>query len=184
MEPARAWIAQRPVTAVTITWREDVRRWHPGQRWLWEAGGFGLFDPGINALSIATRILPRALFMKSAELDIPENCHTAIAARLTLSDATGMAVNADFDFLQSGHQSWDMLVETTQGRLFLSEGGASMAVDGVAQAVPPATEYANLYRRFGQLIHSGASDVDLAPLRLVADAGLVARASSVAAFYD
>ena len=35
-------------------------RWHPGQEWIWQAGGFGVFDPGINALSIVTRILPRA----------------------------------------------------------------------------------------------------------------------------
>lgn len=181
---ARAWIAQREVRAVTITWREDVRRWHPGQRWLWEAGGFGVFDPGINALSIATWILPQTLFVKAAELDVPENCHTPIAARLTLTDPTGLAIHADFDFRQAGHQSWDILVETGQGTLYLAEGGSLMNVDGVAQAVPPAAEYPNLYRRFGELIRARAVDADLAPLRLVADAGLVARSRSVAAFHD
>jgi hypothetical protein len=43
---------------VEIVWHEDVRKWHPGQQWIWEPGGFGVFDPGINALSIATRIFP------------------------------------------------------------------------------------------------------------------------------
>ena len=30
----------------------------PNQAWIWQAGGFGVFDPGINALSILTEILP------------------------------------------------------------------------------------------------------------------------------
>ena len=29
-----------------------------GQDWIWQQGGFGVFDPGINALSILTRIMP------------------------------------------------------------------------------------------------------------------------------
>ena len=41
-----------------IIWKEDVHHWHPGQRWIWEPGGFGVFDPGINALSVLTEILP------------------------------------------------------------------------------------------------------------------------------
>jgi D-galactose 1-dehydrogenase len=184
VEPAREWISKRTVRSVTITWREDVRRWHPGQRWLWEPGGFGVFDPGINALSIVTHILPGALFVKRAELDVPANCSTPIAVRMDLTDAAGIAVHADFDFRQEGHQTWTILVETTQGNLLLSEGGALMSVDGVAQTVPKDAEYPNLYRRFAELIGESAMDVDLAPLRLVADAGLVMRTRSVEAFHD
>ncbi|MET0374370.1 MAG: Gfo/Idh/MocA family oxidoreductase, partial [Rhizorhabdus sp.] len=55
--PARAWLAGRSVRAVDMRWCENVREWHPGQRWIWEPGGLGVFDPGINALSILTRIL-------------------------------------------------------------------------------------------------------------------------------
>ena len=55
VEPARAWLAGRKISSVTVTWKEDVRVWHPGQRWIWQAGGLGVFDPGINALSILTR---------------------------------------------------------------------------------------------------------------------------------
>src|SRR5579862_5513997 len=51
VEPARTWLAGRTARRVTVTWKEDVRVWHPGQRWIWEAGGLGVFDPGINALS-------------------------------------------------------------------------------------------------------------------------------------
>ena len=61
VERAKAWAATRTITRVTINWKEDVRRWHPGQDWIWEAGGFGVFDPGINALSIVTEVLTEQL---------------------------------------------------------------------------------------------------------------------------
>ncbi|MFX5656779.1 hypothetical protein ABTE24_21610, partial [Acinetobacter baumannii] len=49
---------------VKVIWREDVRHWHPDQEWIWQPGGLGVFDPGINALSIVTEILPQAMFLK------------------------------------------------------------------------------------------------------------------------
>ncbi|MCB2123730.1 MAG: Gfo/Idh/MocA family oxidoreductase, partial [Rhodobacteraceae bacterium] len=51
---AKAWLADRTIRRFRVTWKEDVRRWHPGQDWIWEPGGIGVFDPGINALSIVT----------------------------------------------------------------------------------------------------------------------------------
>ena len=59
---ARAWLAQHRPVAAEIVWKEDVRHWHPGQAWIWEPGGLGVFDPGINALSILTEILPAPVF--------------------------------------------------------------------------------------------------------------------------
>src|SRR6266699_780887 len=50
VEPTRQLLAGRKVTSVKITWKEDVRVWHPGQAWIFEPGGLGVFDPGINAL--------------------------------------------------------------------------------------------------------------------------------------
>ncbi|REI74248.1 Gfo/Idh/MocA family protein, partial [Klebsiella variicola] len=64
VEAARAWLAERAIFSVDVQWKEDVRRWHPNQQWIWEPGGLGVFDPGINALSILTRILPRAFFLE------------------------------------------------------------------------------------------------------------------------
>ena len=54
--PAKAWLAGKTIKQAKIIWREDVRKWHPGQDWIFEAGGMGVFDPGINALSIMTDI--------------------------------------------------------------------------------------------------------------------------------
>ncbi len=41
-----------------------------------------------------------------------------------------------------------------------------------------------LYRRFAEIIKAGKSDVDLAPLRHVADAFMLGKRKFVEAFYD
>ncbi|WP_158668013.1 Gfo/Idh/MocA family protein [Bradyrhizobium guangdongense] len=184
VEPARQWLAERRIASVHISWKEDVRVWHPGQGWIWEPGGLGVFDPGINALSILTRILPKPVFVTAAELAFPANCQAPIAANLTLTDLGGLPVTAEFDFRQTGPQSWDIIVDTDQGRMTLSGGGARMAVDGKVLAEAPDEEYRGLYRRFVELAATGASDVDLTPLRLVADAFLLAERTIVEPFVD
>jgi D-galactose 1-dehydrogenase len=184
VEPAREWLATRRIKSVHIIWKEDVRVWHPGQTWIWEPGGLGVFDPGINALSILTRILPKPVFVTAAELAFPANCQSPIAANLTLTDIGGLPVTAEFDFRQTGPQSWDIVAETDQGRMTLSRGGRIMEVDGKVVADAPDEEYRELYRHFVKLAASGASDVDLAPLRLVADSFLLGKRTIVEPFVD
>jgi len=184
VEPARRWLAARQIKSVHITWKEDVRVWHPGQSWIWEAGGFGVFDPGINALSILTRIMPQPVFVTDAELSFPENRDAPIAARLSLSDAAGTSIEAEFDFRQTGPQSWDIAVETETGAMALAGGGARLIAGGEVVADAIKDEYRALYRRFVELTATGASDVDLAPLRLVADAFMIGRRTIVEAFED
>lgn len=184
VEPARQWLTERRIKSVHIDWKEDVRVWHPGQRWIWEPGGLGVFDPGINALSILTRILPQAVFVTAAELAFPANCQAPIAANLRLTDISGLPVTAEFDFRQTGPQSWDIVVETDRGPMTLSGGGARMVVDGKVLAEAPDEEYRGLYRRFVELMATGASDVDLTPLRLVADAFLLGKRTVVEPFVD
>ena len=171
VEPARAWLAGKRLRAVRVVWKEDVRRWHPGQDWIWRAGGLGVFDPGINALSIASHILP-AFFLSEARLSFPENRAAPIAATLSFVTGAGTPIEAVFDFRQTGEQTWDIAVETDAGELLLSDGGASLAIDGALQPTLPEGEYRALYDRFAELIREGGSDVDLRPLKHVADAFL------------
>lgn len=184
IEPARAWLAGRTLKSVTVAWKEDVRVWHPGQQWIWQPGGLGVFDPGINALSIVTRLLPHPLILEAATLDFPANCQSPIAARLSLRDSIGLPVSAEFDFLQTGPQSWDIRVETEGGTLTLSLGGGAMAIDGLVQKLGPEGEYPGLYRRFAELVEARAVDADIAPLRLVADAFLRGERRIVDAFIE
>lgn len=175
VEPARRWLATRNVRRVAVTWKEDVRVWHPGQAWIWKAGGLGVFDPGINALSIITRILPGALVLKEAQLAFPSNCETPVAASLRLTTEQGTPVHMELDFLQTGPQSWDIDIETDTGRLLLSKGGSVMHVNGNAVIEAADNEYPNLYAHFEKLVRERRIDVDLAPFRLVADAFMCGR---------
>jgi D-galactose 1-dehydrogenase len=183
VEPARAWLAGKTLRSMRIEWKEDVRVWHPGQKWIWEAGGFGVFDPGINALSIATAILPEPLFLQQARLGFPGNCQTPIEASLTFASG-GKPVEAEFDFLQTGPQTWSIWIETDEGKLELAKGGAELFIDGVAQVLPREAEYPGLYARFAELIAAGESEVDLTPLRLVADAFLRGERFEAPAFVE
>lgn len=181
--PARAWLAGRRVLDAAIVWREDVRTWHPGQDWIWRAGGLGVFDPGINALSIATHILPHPLHLTGAELAFPANREAPIAAQLTLEDAAGAPIAVELDWRQTGPQTWVIRVETDAGLLVLSKGGAMLTLPSDIRQGEDA-EYPALYARFAELIRSGASELDTDPLRLVADAFLRGRAIRTGPFHD
>jgi len=164
---AKSWLAGQKITRAHITWREDVRRWHPGQDWVFDPGGMGVFDPGINALSILTEILPSPVHLKSARLEVPANRQGPIGADLTFTDN----VTADLDWRQEGPQSWDIEVETARGLLKLSDGGDTMTLDGVEAGVASeGGEYPRLYANMARLVGASKSEMDLAPLRHVADA--------------
>ncbi|RVJ90266.1 Gfo/Idh/MocA family protein [Sinorhizobium meliloti] len=184
VEAAKTFLASAAIRNVRIIWKEDVRHWHPNQEWIWAAGGLGVFDPGINALSIMTHILPRPVFITSATLEFPENRDAPIAATIAFSDAEKLDVAAEFDWRQTGKQSWDIVAETDAGGMVLSEGGAKLAIDGKIVHEEPEQEYPMLYRRFAEIIKAGRSDVDLAPLRHVADAFMLGRRKFVEAFHD
>ncbi|HBD91257.1 MAG: D-galactose 1-dehydrogenase [Rhodobacteraceae bacterium GWE1_64_9] len=179
--PAKAWLADKAVRAAQITWREDVRKWHPGQDWVFEPGGMGVFDPGINALSILTEILPMPVHLTAAELEFPENRQTPIAARLVFSGG----VTADFDWRQEGPQTWDICLDTDAGQLALRLGGNVLELDGqpVAGENSIMGEYPALYARMAALVRAGQSEVDLAPMVHVADALTLGRRSITAAFH-
>jgi predicted dehydrogenase len=180
--PAKAWLAPRQIRAAHIDWREDIRIWHPGQDWILAAGGMGVFDPGINALSILTEILPGPVHVTAATLHIPANRGAPIAASLAMTHGAA-PITAEFDFRQTGPQSWDISVETDAGTLALHDGGARLVIGGTEQPRTDTGEYPALYRRFAALIAAGTSDCDLGPLELVADAGLIGARHDAAAFH-
>ena len=182
VEPARTWLADKAIRRVTVHWKEDVRVWHPGQSWIWSPG-VGVFDPGVNALSVLTEILPHPLILESAELRFPENKDAPIAADLDMvSGAT--PVRAEFDFDQTGEQTWDIEVETDAGTLRLTKGASELWLDGAPMDAPDDPEYRRLYRRFAQLLAERMSDADLAPFQLVADAFHLGVRRTVAPFND
>lgn len=183
---AKEWLADKVLTSLHVTWKEDVRRWHPGQAWIWEPGGLGVFDPGINALSIVTEILPDDIHVTQAVLEIPENCQTPIAAQIGFHHPSGADVSADFDWRQEGDQTWEIEAVTNHGTLRLSDGGARMEIDGVpcGEASALSGEYPRLYSRMAGFVQQGGREVDLRPMTLVADTFTIGRREIVAPFYE
>jgi D-galactose 1-dehydrogenase len=179
---AKAWIATHSATAVSMNWKEDIRHWHPGQDWILQAGGFGVFDPGINALSILTEIVGEPIRLLSAALQTPANREAPIAADLAMMTAGGVPISAAFDFRQTGPQSWDIVVEGDGETLILSHGGNQLSVNGTALVVPVCAEYPSMYQHFVDLVRNGESDVDATPLQLVADAFLCGRTTIIEPF--
>lgn len=175
VDAAREWLRTRKLVGGRINWKEDVHHWHPGQKWIWEPGGFGVFDPGINALSLLTTILPREVCVESALLEFPENQQAPVAAGVRMRTDDGVEITADFDFRQKGEQSWDIELKTTTGTLKLVRGGAVLSVDGKELMADEglAGEYPRLYQRFAELVDAGKSEVDWRPFQLVADAFLI-----------
>lgn len=178
-------LAGKRIASMEIRWHEDVRKWHPGQQWIWQAGGFGVFDPGINAFSIATLIFPGSLFVRSAELSVPENAQTPIAADVVFSSPQADGpLSASLDWRRSEGEEWTISVTATDGtEVRLENGGSRLVLNGSAQEDAGAGEYPDIYRQFAQLIDERRSLVDVAPFRLVADCLLVGSRKAVEPVY-
>jgi D-galactose 1-dehydrogenase len=110
-----------------------------------------------------------------------------IAADLDLTTESGLEICAALDFREMGPQRWNIDLETDAGAMQLSAGGGLLRLGD--QPVPPDAgsldaEYEAIYRRSGELVPRGDSDVDARPLQLVSDIFLVAQQIPVESFED
>lgn len=177
VDAAAVALAGKRIASLEIMWHEDVHKWHPGQAWIWQPGGFGVFDPGINAFSIATRIFPGGLYVDSADLFVPANAQTPIAADIvfTSPQADG-PLRASLDWRKTDGEEWTITAVTAEGSTIrLESGGAKLTIDGKAGPEDVEGEYPGIYAEFVNLIDERRSLVDVAPLRLVADCLLTGR---------
>lgn len=159
------------VTGISLLWQEDVRKFHAGQQWIWKAGGFGVFDPGINGLSILTHILPEPILVRDACLSFPANKQAPIAAEISFH---GDARTAVMDWRGGDKERWSIRIETRSGKVVeVSHGGAALAINGETQALPDHDEYRGIYQEFANVVKTRRSKVDREPLRIVADCFLI-----------
>lgn len=185
VDAARKLLKKDGVASVRIDWRESVRKWHPGQDWVWEPGGFGVCDPGINALSILSRIMPFPVFVASARLRFPANRQTPVDVEIAFKSAAPHQpqISAGFNWLETQGEVWTISIETQKGdQLKLEKGGTVLRVNGVVKIEKPAEEYEGIYARFAELLKKRKSEVDDTPLRLVADAFLLGARENVEPF--
>lgn len=171
--PAAVALKGETVTRLAITWREDVERWHPGQEWIWEPEGFGVLDTGINPLSIVSAILSAPLFVEHAVFAIAEGRQAPIAATLRFR---GGDLHAHFDWRRTDKEVRAIDITTASGRrVEILDGGARLVVDGAERPLGPFAEYPALYARFAALVPARTREVDSQPMRILADAALIAR---------
>lgn len=185
VDAARLILKDEGVANVRIDWRESVRKWHPGQEWVWEPGGFGVCDPGINALSIFTRIMPFPVFVAAANLKFPANRQTPVDAEITFKSSQKHAptMSAGFNWLEESGEIWTIAIETRKGnQLKLEKGGTVLKVNDLATVANPSEEYEAIYERFAKLLKKGKSEMDGSPLLLVADAFLLGARENVEDF--
>src|SRR5579872_2841167 len=164
VDAAAKALAGKRIKSMEILWHEDVHKWHPGQDWIWQPGGFGVFNPGINGFSIATKIFPGGLFVRSAELKVPQNAHTPIAADIIFSSPQADGpLHASLDWRRTEGEEWTITVETSEGETVrLEAGGAKLILNGGAvQEDSGIGEYPDIYRTFADLIDERRSLVDV-----------------------
>lgn len=176
VDRTKAILAQEGVVSARIDWRESVRKWHPGQDWVWEPGGFGVCDPGINALSIFTKVMPFPVFVESAKLIFPANRQTPVDVDIAFKSAQAHkpTLSGGFNWLEESGEIWTIRFTTGAGKdVRLENGGRKLTVDGEVVLEHGDAEYAAMYERFADLLEARQSDVDAAPLRLMADVFLL-----------
>jgi D-galactose 1-dehydrogenase len=186
VDAAKKIIKRDGIRSVRIDWRESVRKWHPGQEWVWEPGGFGVCDPGINALSIFTKIVPFPVFVEAAKLSFPANRQTPVDVELTFKSAepNQPPMTAGFNWLEESGEIWTIRVETAKGdELKLENGGRLLRINGDVKLQHGDDEYTQIYQHFAKLLKKGKSDVTDEPLRLLADAFLLGSRQNVEEFY-
>lgn len=178
-------LAAEGVVSARIDWRESVRKWHPGQDWVWEVGGFGVCDPGINALSIFTKVMPFPVFVEASKLTFPANRQTPVDVEIAFKsgETHRPTLSAGFNWLEESGEIWTQRFETAKGNVVLLEGGGrSLTVNGELLLKHGDGEYAAMYERFARLLDRHESDVDAAPLRLMSDVFLMGARENGPAF--
>lgn len=179
---ARGWLAGRHIARVEIEWKESIRKWHPGQLWIGQDGGLGVFDPAINALSMLTALIDTPVAVRHAALNRPANWAMPISGMVACV-AGETAITLDLDFDHAGAEVWDMRFTAANGEtLALQRGGHAMSINGVAVELPAASEYDGVYARFAALIAARAHDFDVTPLRVAIDATMRFPMTAVAIF--
>jgi D-galactose 1-dehydrogenase len=181
VDRTKAILADEGVKSVRIDWRESVRKWHPGQDWVWEPGGFGVCDPGINAFSIFTKIMPFPVFVETANLTFPANKMTPVDVEIAFKSGQPHKpeLSAGFNWLEESGEIWTVHIVTGMGNdIKLESGGRRLTINGELILEHGDVEYAGIYDRFADLLERHESDVDAAPLRLMSDVFLLGARSN------
>jgi predicted dehydrogenase len=180
VERARAILADQEVAAVEMVWKEDASALHAHKSWMWRPGGFGVFDCGINGLSILTELLPDPLVVRAATLWVPKRWETPIAAEIDFAGRREEdRLHATIEWRTRDYERSIAVVTRAGQRLWLPVSGQRLEIDGILVVDEGNQEYQRLYDRFAGLLDRAGSDVDDGPLVAVSDVFAIARRIAV-----
>jgi L-arabinose 1-dehydrogenase len=173
------------ITHISMEWRENVQKWHPGQEWVTTREGLGVLDILFNPLSLLVYVLPAAPTFVQATLMRPANWESPIAGNAQLQSGN-TPIHAEFDWnyrprnRDGPEEIWNITFtasmpgqRNTTTVMRIQDGGAQVYVDNEKLTTEPTAEYmigpeyVRLYERFFQLIKEGSSYMDSTTPRLV-----------------
>tara|TARA_B100001057_G_C22861315_1_gene954597 strand:+ start:1090 stop:2019 length:930 start_codon:yes stop_codon:yes gene_type:complete len=166
---AKNWIDTYGYDYFEINWKENVNKWHPNQNWITKKNGFGVFDSGMNALSILYELTNNDFFADNVEFYKPMNWDSPIAVKFNLGVKDKICGEANFDFRASEIESWEIKFFSGKNKLFLLNGGQSMFVNNISikDEGKKLSEYENMYEHFRDTILRKETNFDTRPLNLV-----------------
>jgi D-galactose 1-dehydrogenase len=166
---ARGWINENGCDHFKVIWRENVLKWHPGQKWVSQSGGFGVLDTGINALSILCALFNFKFTPENVIFYKPLNWETPISASFQMRSMTGLDGEVDFDWLTTNSDNWEIHFFSGSNKMVLTHGGHKMFINDapICNQLQQPGEYTALYNHFSNLIRNRISDFDIAPLQFV-----------------
>lgn len=174
---AKEKLKSENILAIKVTCKEDSRKLPPEHDWIWRPGGLGVFDRGINAISLLTEILPEKFYLSVGVLHASENLpQIPFAADLYFKTTSGVNASMLFEISQNNQDIWEIEIETDQGKLVFSDRGDTVRLNGIAL---PSTDNGSLhdqfYDQFYTLLNSNSSEVDSTPITHVADCFMLCR---------
>ena len=169
VDMAREWIDENGCDHFQIVWNENVLKWHPGQKWVTNSGGFGVLDPGINAFSILNALFDFDFAFENIIFNKPLNWETPISASFQMRAQSDLVGEVEFDWLTSNEDIWEIRFFSGFNKMVLSHGGHKMFVNDASVGVhlPKTGEYTSLYNHFSDLVRNNTSDFNITPLQFV-----------------
>ena len=169
---AAAFLRDRAPWTFEAIWEEDPDIWHEGQDWIWQPGGLGVFDAGINAFSVLTSLSPARWLVESAQLHYLGDKQAPCAAVVRLASSCGNSGTVRMKWAPRLQDRHEIIISTRRGELNLAEG-ATVLAGALQHSGEKVEEYDRLYDYFGDLIERKESDLDYQPMRIVSDAFLL-----------
>ena len=177
------WVEENKCSEIEVIWCEDVRKWHPCQDWVKHRASLGVFDAGINALSIVSITHP-TLAPKAVLFDRPGNWQTPISVKAELLSSDDTHIKVNFDWSTSRRERWQITYRAGVEWFAITQGGSGMiASDGRRdEKVIQHYEYRGVYQDFYEAILSNQSKFDWIALQVAEDMFGVAEWRTVSAF--